>query len=157
MNNEALDLVVVIDLDRTIFDTTRFVEILYIEAMELPDHHAKDLRDLQKREQRARGQSFDIVGELTAIKMMPSRETLISYADQLLYPGVQELFKYLEAQGTACIVLTYGGKEAQLMKLRILEHALGRTVSFHITQEKDKAAWLKKIITEFLMTERART
>jgi len=144
MSSDESPLLVALDVDRTLFDTSRFVELLYDRLL---DHGVEKstIDAMRDEELSSRGSSFDVVSSLATQKVLPSVEELHSYATELLYEGVSELIGSLVHAKIPFVLLTYGSVVAQSYKISLIEHALGRSLPFHITSEPNKAAWLERI------------
>jgi len=144
MSSDDTQLLVALDVDRTLFDTSRFVELLYDRLL---DHGVeKPIIDaMRDKELSSRGSSFDVVSSLATQKVLPAVEELYPYATELLHEGVFELIGSLVHAKIPFVLLTYGSVVAQSYKISLIEHALGRSLPFHITIEPNKAAWLERI------------
>ena len=144
MSSDDTQLLVALDVDRTLFDTSRFVELLYDRLL---DHGVEKstIDAMREKELSSRGSSFDAVSSLANQKVLPAVEELYPYATELLHKGVSELIGSLVHAKIPFVLLTYGSVVAQSYKISLIEHALGRSLPFHITSEPNKAAWLERI------------
>ena len=144
MFNDGSSLLVALDVDRTLFDTSRFVEILYDRLLH-GGIQQSIIDTMRQKELLARGSSFDIVSLLATQKVLPGIEELYPYAHEILYEGVSDLISNLLRFEIPFVLLTYGSEIAQQYKISLIEYALGRVLPFHITSEPNKAAWLERI------------
>jgi hypothetical protein len=147
MGNGRSSLIVVLDIDRTIFDTSRFLECLYEESVRIGADKVM-IDQLHREEQQARGRSFDVVSRLVACNSLPSVKSMYSYGDRVLYDGVKELINHLRRDDVVTVLLTYGNSFAQQYKIDIIFNTLGFRLPYHITTEPNKAAWLERNETD---------
>ena len=139
------DTLVVVDLDRTLFDTEAFALALERSVkMYITQDQYSALRQKKNAE---RGQSFDMVDFIKhTLKVdIPTYEDLKKYNDNrdFLIPGAAEFLGRLNEAQVAHMIMTYGGDEGQAMKLDIARQeleALGQVLPpAVITRRKSKA------------------
>lgn len=136
---EAAPLLYAVDLDRTLMRTdTAFGLISQTAAAHgVPG----DVLEAEKREVEASRGSFDVLGHISG-QVAPDtleqiKEEFVARSGQtdLLYDGATELFETLERQGAPYLIVTYGGRDWQALKLK----AAGLDTRSHlITDQKDK-------------------
>jgi FMN phosphatase YigB (HAD superfamily) len=119
-----------IDFDNTLLDTRRIVRELYIPLLETygktEDEIRKALGSFSSFAgyDHERGTTFTVERHLRLLgfteeerqDIMPKAEVFFREAQRFLFPGVQELLAFLKDQET--IVLTYGDKDFQLLKVK---------------------------------------
>lgn len=137
-------IVVALDIDRTILNTTKFVSILYEESLRAGASPAI-IELLKSEEISSRGNSFDVISKLSFNGILPKIESLYTYSEDLLYKGVIDLLTSLRHDEVPFVLLTYGNKDAQEYKIRIIEHIVGFHLQYHITNEQNKSNLLERI------------
>lgn len=152
--------VVFIDGDRCFWRTERFMEIIY-EKLELHGISRERMAEL-KKETEAGGGSFDTFDTLRSLydgalidrigteveEEAVSRQNL-PYDDErcLLMPGARELFMSISPENR--ILLTRGGEEMQLLKLRGIAGIDTQRDLYEITDRDDKG----RMLVESFVTE----
>lgn len=143
-------LFVVLDLDRTLFDTDTFVE--YIWRL-LPGFAigVQELEDLKAYEISQRGKQLDLIQEISrrfkgrlSIDELTARMADIG-GEELLYRGVSELLVELKQNDVPTMIMTYGSQASQEMKLQLMRLSLGKGAEMPystIVTHQRKAAWL---------------
>jgi hypothetical protein len=146
MHNQS-SVIVALDIDRTLLDTTYLLEKLYEQSL-MSGADRAIIDQLKVEEIASRGNNFDLISQLDSYSALPSVESMYQYTDNILYRGVKELLDQLMRSQMQFVLLTYGTQLGQSYKIKLIEHALGEELSFHITDEPNKAAWLESIETD---------
>lgn len=140
----------VLDLDRTILDTNKFVERFteFLDTFRVVD--IGHLRQMQRAAQ-ASGGSFDVISylkdssanQVDPLHLDPLLADFVTSAQpdahQLYEPQARELLDYLDAQEEPYVFMTKGGLEWQGLKIHALD--LGHVPRI-ITDQTDKTAQL---------------
>ncbi len=145
-HREYEDTLVVIDVDRTLFETNLFSEAVFT----ILDRQGmkEDARVLGEIVEHNTGNTFDLMREVEKLGMYPSADDLVVAVNgrPFLYVGVDELLNVLGKSGIATMILTYGGLSGQRLKLEIISRELeSKGLSLPpsiITQESRKAEWI---------------
>lgn len=142
---------VVLDLDRTLFMTNKFVDYIYDV---LGYMGIKQIEQFQQHEKANRGNTLDILQELEAyFTDVFSFDAFKAAMDklekpQLIYSGVRELLLHFKEQGTSFSIMTYGGESTQALKLLLFFDELGpelNDIPSEITSvEKNKADYIDR-------------
>lgn len=146
---------VVLDLDRTLFPTDDFVDLIYDELMKqgVPaDKTGEDKSFVYSQT----GTSFSLFdhmaqefGEARMNAVMQSIEQLVKdgtvTAEMLLCKGTKELLEYLDQHQIPHAILTFGEQGLQDFKIkltRLLLNKTGEELPATVTSLHKKAAWI---------------
>lgn len=134
----------IVDLDRTLFDSERSVELMRgIVALYEPD--VASLLAQRFDEYESQGESFsvrDFIADNTSeadMQKIESKYYEMAAAQDFLYPGASELIAYIQEKDAAKIaILTYGSELGQAMKIKASPQL--RNIPFLVTSETYKGA-----------------
>lgn len=140
------DILVIIDVDRTLLETNLYSEAIF--TILARQGMSADAARLDELVEHGTGNNFDLMEQVEKLGIFPGADEIIDAVNgrSFLYPGVDRLLGELEASGIAAMILTYGGLNGQRVKLEIIrreleEKGLSLPPSV-ITQEQYKAEWV---------------
>lgn len=132
---------VVLDLDRTLFDTNKF-SYATMQILQQRGVASEKLAAIKATELSQRGNTFDLIAAIRQLEETISIDDFKHEASEYVYPGVVELLQQLAEHDVPYTILTYGGEESQRLKLAILETVLGQAAPAVVTNERNKSAWI---------------
>lgn len=144
----AAETFVALDLDRTLFQTDIFAELVFKAAGATLSNAV--VQEIRHNERTHRGQMYDVLGVLEGAGCSPEyikKSILEEHADtRMLYEGVEEVLQWLDGHVGGWGIVTYGSRIGQGIKLRLAEKELGRTLPALTTNSLRKpqlvATWL---------------
>ncbi|GEM_PF-5153771 len=129
------DLLVCIDVDRTILNTTHVFE-LSVQALAQLGVDTDVVQTIVRDEAKFRGNAFDFISEVHARSGIEvSLEDVVAQIlhniaqngdtiDSLFADGTEHLIDVVRSIGAKALLLTYGGIHTQRMKLMLVEEAM---------------------------------
>lgn len=151
----TVDVFAVIDLDRTLLNTSALIELLYFQLHEhgyTSEQITKELAFIERQT----GTSFSLFDHIEKTHSGEILESILESvllqaedgvldAGVLLCKGTQRLLELLERSDVPHAILTYGNELDQAFKLTLVRKLLKKSedeLSAAITDEPKKAAWI---------------
>lgn len=148
-DNPAHEVFVVLDLDRTLIDSSLLTSYL-VEYYVPLDNREEEVAAIARH----RGSSYDALtylGTKYSLTEPIDAGTLVerhgwkTLADALLLPGAAEIFFALDSRRVPYGIFTKGGKAFQSLKVALLCAMVGETaIPYQVTNTNEKAAYIAK-------------
>lgn len=143
------DVYVVLDLDRTLLDTTKLV-LLVAQILNALGVSKVELAKIYAHIRQQDGNQFDynvymreVLGDETVNAMIDQLTKQLESGDidasELFYDGVAETFDALDTAGIPYGIVTAGGEETQTLKLTLLRAVFKRNIPARIVASTGKA------------------